>query len=121
MKENAAEMKLELVNKALNHFYETDADTLISKYEDEIRKDKFEDTPGIMDKETALKIINMIPDKCYKSKSLEVRAEMVRALTEEELQGICEEQVKAHPDIESEIRSMFKFCLNSKKLIESDD
>ena len=115
-----AEEKLELIDKALKYFYSIDADTLIDNYNEalsakEKKKEKVE-----VDKETAKEFFQIIPEKCYEQKGMDMREEMLIALTENEFKELCDEQVKAHPDIDQEIRSMFEFCIKIKNQIEID-
>jgi len=124
MEQTTDKKKLRLIDEALNYFYNMDSDTLIANYQ-QVLQDKKEEKAGItvtvMDKETAIGILNEIPEKCYQGQSLKIEDSMVKAVSESELLNLCEEQVKFHPDIEMEIRSMFKFCINIKRQIENNN
>ncbi len=119
MEELLAQKKLQLIDEALNYFYNTDGDALIARYRNEIQA-KADDPAPVMDKETALALLGEIPDKCHQSKSLKIEEGMLKAVSEAELTALCEDQATAHPDIEMEIRSMFKFCLTVKEPVGDD-
>ena len=124
MEEITAEIKLQLIDEALKYFYDMDGDELIAKYQTEIQgkaEDKADITVTEMDKATAMGLLNEIPEKCYQNQSLKIEDAMLKAVSEAELMNLCEEQAKSHPDIEMEIRSMFKFCMNIKRQIENDN
>ncbi len=120
MNTQSAEEKLKLISEALSHFYDTDIEDLLCRYRDYLEKREIENAePELPDKETAVEYFRKIPDYCYRCEPIEMKNEMLKSLTEEDLTNLREEQVKSHPDIEKEIRSMFEYCLKIKKLIES--
>ncbi len=120
MKTQSTEEKLEKINKALARFYDTDIEALLCRYRDYLdQKESKNAEPELTDKKTAVEYFGKIPDYCYQDKPIEMKNEMLKSLTKEDLLNLCEEQVKTHPGIEKEIRSMFEYCLKIKKLIES--
>ena len=123
MEEITAKKKLQLIDEALNYFYDMDSERLIANYRQELQgraenKEKTRDPK--MDRETAIALLNEIPEKCYQDQSLKIEDAMLHAVSEADLLNLCEEQAGLHPDVEMEIRSMFKFCINIKRQIESD-
>jgi hypothetical protein len=118
MKEQTPEEKLELIEAALNHFYDIDTETLLGSYLDHLdKKAEAATPPAPVDRETAIAYFQVIPEKCNSNQSLEMKTEMLGALSEAEFQALCEEQVKAHPKIAMDIRSMFDFCLKFKRML----
>ena len=120
MKKLTTQEKLEMLDAALDHFYDTDTETLIKEYKrylDKKQEAKTSRPPGPVDRETAVAYFGAIPDKCYNNKSLEMKQEMLEALSEEEFNVLCAEQVKSHPEIEKEIQSMFDFCSKMKRMM----
>jgi len=120
MKKRTPEEKLEMLEAALDHFYNMDTETLLRKYErylDKKKEAKNAPPPGPVNRETAIAYFGVIPDKCSNNNPLEMKQEMLEALSEEEFSILCNEQVKSHPEIETEIRSMFDFCLKMKRMM----
>jgi len=121
MKDKTPEEKLELIDNALKHFYDTDIENLL--YEYGIYLESLEKSKTMKarptDRSAALDYFNTIPERCYNDKPLEMKQEMLMALTEEELLELLGRQVGEHPSIEMEIRSMFEYCLKIKYLLET--
>lgn len=115
----SAEEKLRLIDTALKHFYDVDGDELIAKYQMDcqarVEKKK---TPAVqeMDHDAAISFLKGIPEKCYQSESIKIVDGMLGAVSESEIVELRDQLTKAHPDISLEIRSMFDFCLNAKRL-----
>lgn len=116
MKALPPEEKLQMIEDALDHFYDIDTETLVRNYQ-EYLDTKMGAASRPMDRETAIAYFGAVPDNCYGNKPLDMKPEMLRALSEEEFQALCEEQAKSHPDVQQEIRSMFDFCLRIKRLL----
>ncbi len=120
MKELTPEEKLEMLEAALDHFYDTDTKTLLAEYKGYLDgKQEAENAlpKGPVDRETAIAYFGTIPDKCNNNKPLEMKQEMLGALSEEEFAALCSEHANSHPEIETEIRSMFDFCLKMKRMM----
>ncbi len=109
-----------MLEAALDHFYDTDTDTLLSEYKQYLdTKSEAESAPppGPVDRDAAIAYFGVIPDKCANNKPLEMKKEMLEALSEEDFMVLCTEQARSHPEIEAEIRSMFDFCLKMKRMM----
>jgi hypothetical protein len=120
MKEQTAEKKLEMLEAALGHFFETDVDSVLSEYQtylDKKREKKNASPPPPVDRETALAYFSIIPEKCRNDESLEMKREMLSVLSEDDFRALGEEQSAAHPEIGKEIRSMIEFCIKFKRLL----
>ena len=118
MKKQADNDKMAMIEAALDHFYGIDTETLLHNYQRYLDKKKEPRTPpGPVDRETAIAYFGAIPEKCNRSESIEMKIEMLNALSEADFQALCEEQVKSHPKIETDIRSMFDFCLKFKRML----
>jgi hypothetical protein len=70
-----------------------------------------------VDRETALAYFSIIPEKCRNDESLEMKREMLGALSEDDFRALGEEQSTAHPELSKEIRSMIDFCIKFKRLL----
>lgn len=109
-----------MLEGALDHFYDTDVDTLLREYTRYLGKKRDAENPvqkAPMGREEAIAYFSAIPDKCKNNEPLEMKQEMLRALTEEEFAALCDEQAQSHSDIAAEIRSMFDFCLKMKRMM----
>ncbi len=112
--------KLEMLEAALDHFYDTNTETLLSEYQcylDKKQEAARAALKGPPDRDEAIAYFASIPDKCNNNASLEMKPEMLEALSEEDFIALCAEQTKSHPKIEAEIRSMFDFCLKMKRMM----
>ena len=105
-----------MIEEALGHFYGIDSETLLCNYQDHLDA-KTKAAPPPMDRAAAIAYCQTIPERCKKSEPFEMKTEMLSALSEDELQALCEEQAQSHPDVEQEIRSTFDFCLKIKRLL----
>ncbi len=119
MKEQTAEKKLEMLEAALAHFFDTDADTVLSEYQAHLDKKMEKEiaarTP--VDRKTALAYFAIIPDKCQNNESLEMKREMLGVLSEDDFRTLGEEQSTTHPELAREIHSMVEFCIKFKRLL----
>jgi len=114
------EDKLEIIEAALDHFYDTDVDTLLSEYKRYLdRKQDRENalSHGPVEREQAIAYFGTVPLKCKNNMPLEMKQEMLGALSEEELMVLCAEQTNTYPEMETEIQSMFDFCLKMKAMM----
>jgi hypothetical protein len=120
MKEQTAAEKLEMLEAALEHFFDTDTDTLLREYQsylDKKREAENAPPPEPVDRKTALAYFDIIPERCRNDESLEMKREMLGVLSEDDFHALGEEQSAAHPELGKEIRSMVEFCIKFKRLL----
>ena len=117
MKEQTAVEKLELLDAALDHFFETNVDEVLREYRDYLEKERNKENAGPADRETALAYFASIPEKCRNDEALETKEEMLKAVSEEDLLALGQEQAATHPDLAKEILSMIEFCIRFKRLL----
>ena len=117
MKEQTAAEKLEMLEAALDHFFETNVEEVLREYQDYLKKKQDKENAGPADRETALAYFAAIPEKCRNDEALETKEEMLKAVSEEDLLALGREQAAAHPDLAKEILSMIEFCIRFKRLL----
>lgn len=112
--------RLKMVEVALDHFYKTDTETLLREYQRYLEeKDRNLRTAATrqVDSDQARAYFGTIPEKCRNNKSLEMKQEMLRALSEEDFVELRQKQITSHPALEAEISSMYEFCLKMKRMM----
>ena len=120
MKTQTAAEKLEMLEAALDHLFETSVDEVLREYQDYLDKKQEEETAppaAPVDRETALAYFAAIPEKCRNNEALDTKEEMLKAVSEEDLLTLGQEQAATHPDLAKEILSMIEFSIRFKRLL----